>query len=65
MKMIEKNGFPTFDEWVSESNNLRPRIGDVLKLTGSSFHLTILYPSNFPTSCSSRNKIFRCVNLTF
>jgi hypothetical protein len=27
-KMKEKNGFLTFDEWVSESNNLRPRIGD-------------------------------------
>ena len=26
--MKEKNGFLTFDEWVSESNNLRPRIGD-------------------------------------
>jgi hypothetical protein len=27
-KAKEKNGFLTFDEWVSESNNLRPRIGD-------------------------------------
>ena len=27
-KVKEKNGFLTFDEWVSESNNLRPRIGD-------------------------------------
>ena len=27
-KMKEKNGFLTFDVWVSKSNNLRPRIGD-------------------------------------
>ena len=27
-KMKEKNGFLTFEVWVSESNNLCPRIGD-------------------------------------
>ena len=27
-KMKEKNGIPTFDEWVCESNNLHPRIDD-------------------------------------
>ena len=27
-KVKEKNGFMTFDEWVSGNNNLRPRIGD-------------------------------------
>jgi hypothetical protein len=27
-KEKEKNGFLTFDEWISGNNNLRPRIGD-------------------------------------
>ena len=27
-KVKEKNGFLTFDKWVTENNNLRPRIGD-------------------------------------
>jgi hypothetical protein len=27
-KVKEKNGFLTFDEWISGNNNLRPRIGD-------------------------------------
>ena len=56
MKMIEKNGFPTFDEWVSESNNLRPRMV-MISVKVNRFIVSFNYSLSFKFSYVLYNEI--------